>query len=66
VEKSFLGKFFKNFSNNFERKFGNWVNNWQKINIQKYQFGGENPRKIGANHSPHSSHHFSPKWQINF
>ncbi len=66
MEKSFLGKFFKNFSNNFERKFGNWVNNWQKINIQKYGFGGENPRKIGANHSPHSSHHFSPEWQINF
>lgn len=66
MEKSFLGKFFKNFSNNFERKFGNWVNNWQKINIQKYRFGGENLRKIGANHSPHSSHHFSPKWQINF
>ena len=61
-----LGKIFKNFSNNFERKFGNWVNNWQKINIQKYRFGGENLRKIGANHSPHSSHHFSPKWQINF
>ena len=55
-----------NFSNNFERKFGNWVNNWQKINIQKYRFDGENLRKIGANHSPHSSHHFSPKWQINF